>query len=443
MHRLLRSFALILAVVLLLLPRAASAEEKRELPDYDGLDRPIRARDVLLWGPRVVLAPAYVVSEYVLRRPLGFALASAERAGLPTLFYDLFTFGPEQQGGLIPTAYVDFGFRPSVGLYFFYDDVGMPGHDLRLRLATGGREWLSGSVSQRLELDADGRQRVALELSGLRRPDHAFFGIGPNSLQSSLARYGEDRLMARTFFEARPSDEVAMRAEVSLSDVGFRRGGLGGDRRLLDAVTAGAPAPPGFARGYTLLESALTAAYDGRWSKARRPAGVFGRARAAHVSNFRDRTSFAKLGASAGGFVDLNDRGRVVSLTVAARFADPIGRGEVPFTELPSLGGEEPMRGHYPGRLRDRSAVSAELAYTWPIWIWLNGALRAEVGNAFGEHLEGFEPRLLRWSGALGVESTGSADSALQILLGAGSETFASGGKVDSLRLVIGTTHGF
>jgi hypothetical protein len=443
MHRILRSFAIVLAVALSLLARAASAAEERRLPDYDGRDRPTRARDVLLWGPRVALAPAYFVSEYVLRRPIGFALAGAERAGLPGLFYDLFTFGPRRQGGLIPTAYVDFGFRPSVGLYFFYDDVGVAGHDLRLRLATGGREWLSGSVSERLDLDASGRQRVALELSGLRRPDYTFFGLGPNSLQSALARYGEDRLNARTFFEARPSDELALRAEVSLSDVGFRRGGLGGDRRLLDSVAAGAPAPPGFAGGYTLLESALTAAYDGRWSKERRSAGVFGRARAAHVSNVADRTSFAKLGASAGGFVDLNDRGRVVSLSVAARFADPIGRGNVPFTELPSLGGEEPMRGLYPGRLRGRSTVSAELGYTWPIWIWLNGALRAEVGNAFGEHLEGFEPKLLRWSGAVGVESTGSGDSALQILLGAGSETFASGGNVDSLRLVIGTTHGF
>jgi hypothetical protein len=443
MLQLLRSFTLVLAVALSLFPRATLAAENRELPDYDGRDRPTRARDVLLWGPRVALAPAYFVSEYVLRRPIGFALAGAERAGLPALLYDFFTFGPRRQGGLFPTAYVDFGFRPSVGLYFFYDDVAAPGHDLRLRLATGGREWLSGSVSQRLDLDANGRRRVALELSGLRRPDHTFFGLGPTSLQSALVRYGEDRLNARTFFEARPSDELAMRAEVSLSDVGFRRGGLGGDRRLLDSVVAGAPAPPGFARGYTLLESALTAAYDGRWSKERRPAGVFGKARVAHASSLADRTSFAKLGASAGGFVDLNDRGRVVSLTVAARFADPIGRGEVPFTELPSLGGEEPMRGLYPGRLRGRSAVSAELGYTWPIWIWLNGALRAEVGNAFGEHLEGFEPKLLRWSGALGVESTGSGDSALQVLLGAGSETFASGGKVDSLRLVIGTTHGF
>jgi hypothetical protein len=439
----LRSLSFVLALALFLAGRTARSEEKRELPDYDGRERPTRARDVLLWGPRVVLAPAYFVSEFVLRRPIGFAIAGAERAGLPTLLYDLFTFGPRQQGGLIPTAYVDFGFRPSVGLYFFYDDVAMPGHDLRLRFATGGKEWLNGSISQRFRLDPSGRERVALELSGLRRPDYTFFGLGPSTRQSALLRYGEDRLNARTFYETRPSERTAFRAEVALYDVNFRRGGLGGDRRLLDTVRAGAEAPPGFERGYTALESALAAGYDARWSKDRPRAGVFGRARVAHVASLRETSSFAKLGAAAGGFVDLNDRGRIVSLTVAARFADPVGHGEIPFTELPTLGGDEPLRGLYPGRLRDRSAVSAELAYSWPIWMWLNGTMRAEVGNVFGEHLEGFEPKLLRWSGALGVESTGSADSALQVMVGAGSETFASGGKVDSLRLVIGTTHGF
>jgi hypothetical protein len=440
---LLRSLALALTLLLSPFVRTASAEEKREVPDYDGRERPTRARDVLLWGPRVVLAPAYFVSEFVLRRPLGFAIAGAERAGLPTMFYDLFTFGPRQQGGLVPSAYVDFGFRPSVGLYFFYDDLGFTGHDLRLRAATGGKEWLSGSISNRLRLDVSGKKRVALELSGLRRPDYTFFGIGPSTEQSALLRYGEDRLNARTFFETRVGERTAFRSELSLYDVGFRRGGLGGDRRLADVVAAGAAAPPGYERGYTALESALTAAHDGRWSKQKPRAGVFGRARVAHVSMLRERGSFAKYGGSAGGFLDLNDRGRVVSLSVATRFADPVGGGDIPFTELPTLGGDEPMRGLYPGRLRGRSALSAELAYSWPIWIWLNGTMRAEVGNVFGEHLAGFEPKLLRWSGALGVQSTNSADSALQIMVGAGSETFESGGKVDSLRLVIGTTHGF
>src|SRR5690242_3013354 len=105
-----RSLALSLLLVSSTFARSAVAEEKREVPDYDGREQPTRARDVLLWGPRVVFAPAYVVSEYLLRRPVGFVIAGAERAGLPTLLYDLFTFGPGQKGGLIPTAYVDFGF---------------------------------------------------------------------------------------------------------------------------------------------------------------------------------------------------------------------------------------------------------------------------------------------------------------------------------------------
>jgi hypothetical protein len=49
----------------------------------------------------------------------------------------------------------------------------------------------------------------------------------------------------------------------------------------------------------------------------------------------------------------------------------------------------------------------------------------------------------LRWSGALGVESNGEADSAFQFQVGAGSETFESGAKIDSFRFAVGATHGF
>jgi hypothetical protein len=85
----------------------------------------------------------------------------------------------------------------------------------------------------------------------------------------------------------------------------------------------------------------------------------------------------------------------------------------------------------------------AELAYRWPVWIWLDGAMRFEVGNVFGPGLRDFDPGLLRYSGSIGVESIGSPDSSLQILFGFGSETFESGGKVDSFRVFLGTTHGF
>ena len=96
-----------------------------------------------------------------------------------------------------------------------------------------------------------------------------------------------------------------------------------------------------------------------------------------------------------------------------------------------------------PGRLVDRSAAVAGLGYRWPVWIFLNGAMHFEVGNVFDGHLEGFAPELLRFSGSIGVESRGTTDNPVQIMFGVGSETFGSGGKIDSIRFLVGTTHGF
>jgi hypothetical protein len=138
----------LLAALASLLFGSARAEEKREVPDYDGRgDPPTTTGDVLLWGPRIALAPPYLVSEYLLRRPLGFVITNAERSGVPILVYDFFTFGPDHNAGVFPTAFVDFGFLPSVGLYAFWNDAFTPGHDLRLRGATWARIGSSGSTS--------------------------------------------------------------------------------------------------------------------------------------------------------------------------------------------------------------------------------------------------------------------------------------------------------
>jgi hypothetical protein len=127
---------------------------------------------------------------------------------------------------------------------------------------------------------------------------------------------------------------------------------------------------------------------------------------------------------------------------VAALFADPLTQRPVPFTELAALGGAGLMRGFMPGRLLDRSAAAATLHYRWPIWVWLNGAIQLSVGNVFGPHLAGLRPALLRFSGTIGVES-GSPDESLEVLVGLGSETFEHGAQITSLRIVVGTNHGF
>src|SRR6185503_12144897 len=151
-------------------PDQDESDDEREEPDYDGRGKaPTTTGDVLLWGPRIVLAPAYFVSEYLLRRPIGFLIAGAERVGLPVLIYDFFTFGPDHKVGIFPTVFVDFGFRPSVGFYAFWNDAFTPGHELRLRGATGGRDWLAASFAERFRFGDDPTNLFSLEVSGLRR----------------------------------------------------------------------------------------------------------------------------------------------------------------------------------------------------------------------------------------------------------------------------------
>jgi hypothetical protein len=422
-----------------------AASDERTLPDYDGRpDPPATPGDLFLWVPRVILFPAYVLAEYVVRTPLGFVIATAERHDVPVRLYDFFTFGKDHQAGIVPTAYVDFDFYPSVGVYAFWNRAFHPEHDLRWHAAFGGKEWLYASFSERFYLTAARRGRVVLEAAAQRRPDFAFFGLGPDTRQDDRVRYGLDTLELRAKLEHQGWRSSSFHAYVELHDVGFRRGGYEGDPVLDDAVSsAELAAPPGYRQRYSLLLTRLAAAYDNRLPRPAPGSGVRVEARAEHAGHLRDTGSFLRYGATAGAFWDLNQRHRVVSLALTTSFADPIGDALIPFTELVTSGGSETMRGLYPGRLHDRSAATLQLGYRWPIWIWLDGALRTELGNVFGEHLAGFRPERLRWSGALGVESRGTPDNSFQLLLAAASETFESGGGVNSWRVTLGTTSGF
>ena len=88
-----------------------------------------------------------------------------------------------------------------------------------------------------------------------------------------------------------------------------------------------------------------------------------------------------------------------------------------------------------------QSAAVTQLQYTWPIGPWLGGTLQAAVGNVFGEHLDGFTARLLRFSGAIGIAT--KSDPSFQLLVGMGTDTFERGASVDSGRVSFGVPHSF
>jgi hypothetical protein len=439
-----RTLAAAIALGLALSAATAQAAEKRPLPDYDGRKKQTTPTDVALWVPRVVLFPAYVLSEYVIRRPLGYLITEAERAELPSALYDFFAFGPDHKSGVVPVGFVDFGFNPSVGLYSFWDDAGFAGHDLRVNGSTWGERWLSGTITERFRFS----ESRSLTLTGtlLRRPDYAFYGIGPATRESALSRYSADkadtRLVLRTYFWRSSSVE----STVGYRGVTFGPGHYDQDPSITTAVARGAfPIPSGFGRGYRAFFSGIRLAFDTRTRKGGTENGFRVEVETEQGANpTADRPSgWVRWGGSIGGFLDLNGQNRVVGFAMTALAADPLGSTPVPFTELVSLGGNATMPGFRAGRLCGESALVGTLRYSWPIWMWLDGSLQLAIGNVYGSRWRGASWEQARMSTAIGVESNNSRDSIFQALVGIGTETFESGAAVNSLRVVAGVRHGY
>ena len=425
-------------------PPPGGESRKRAKPDYDGRgDDPTTAGDAAIWVPRIILSPLYVVSEYVIRRPLGWLIATAERKQWPSAIANFFTFGPDKTAGIVPTFFLDLGFRFSVGIYAFWDDLLAKGNHLRMHFSTFGPDWVQGAVADKIPIGKDAFFDMRLE--GIHRPDQIFHGLGPRTLQGDRVRYGVDRLQVRPVFETTWWKGSRITVEGGARYVDFREDACCGDPSLDSKIADGQfTAPPGYRQGYTAIFQRAEFTVDTRDLRPASQTGLRLELEIEQASNVRRSTdNWLRYGGAVGGFLDVKNN-RTLSLSVTTLFVDPLSaNATIPFTENIILGGSGPMRGYLIGRLNDRSAAVATLKYRWPIWVYLDGAIQAALGNVFGPQLEDFKTKLLRVSAAVGVESVGSADHTFEILLGLGSETIEQGGQLNSVRFLFGTNRGF
>jgi hypothetical protein len=430
-----------IALSLLLCALPAGAQTKREVPDYDGrAPEGTSAGDVALWVPRVLLFPLYLVSEYGVRVPLGALITHAERHRWPYYVYEALTFGERHQAGIYPTGYVDFGFRPSVGVRFFWNGAFAEGNSLRAAVAYGGTDWLLASLSDRYQLS--GGRNVGVRLSFQRRPDHLFHGLGPRSGDDDEARYGLQQLEGLVELEQRfgrgPS---AVRLSGGVRAVRFRNDSCCDNPGVVEQVEAGVfPALPGVGDRFTSPFIGAELILDSRRPRPARRSGALLRLHAENTFRSRDgeNAGWIRYGGHLEGFLDLAWEARVVSLALDAEFVDPVGTQPVPFFELAGPNGTVPLAAFRPGRLVDRSAASVSLRYSWPVWAALDGQLIFAAGNVFRERLEGLEPDLLRLSATIGVSSEDVAPwlPPVEFLLGVGSEPLERGLRFSSVRFV-------
>ncbi|MFO0616346.1 MAG: hypothetical protein U0414_27390 [Polyangiaceae bacterium] len=437
--------------------------EKRPLQEYEGRPRETTTAEDALWVPRVLLFPAYLVSEFVVRRPLGAIDTALETGSTGGRLIDVFTFGPRHNAGLVPTAFYDFGFRPSAGLYLFYDDFLATDNQLRAAFATGGERYFRARVVDRIPLHVvrgeDGehevRANLQLELAGLARPDHRFYGLGFGSKSAHGSEFEQRSVGGGVRFRAEPWRWSFLESWVLYRHHDFSDGGC--DARPSDcdhppiswAIERGWYAAPVGFDGYQTIKVGARAVVDTRPDRPAPGSGAGSEIRL-ELTNDTRGGEWAEGGATVGGFLDLTGTRRVLELTLDVRALEPLSSGTaIPFTELVGAARMDGiledgvLRGFIAGRLLGESSVVASLGYSWPIWAWVDATLQAQVGNVFAHRLADFAPERLRFSFVGGFRSPNHRDHALNVLLGFGTEPFADGGSPESLRFLIGGTTGF
>ncbi len=415
---------------------------RRALPDYDGLPEPAPTpEEVLIWIPRILVLPIHLVLEYLIRQPLLWLATTAEREGWVDALEDVFTWD-EGRGGIVPTAFFDFGFRPSVGFSLWWNDLYGQGHRFSARFATAGADFLEGKLSGQLEL----AEPIRLEamIGGSRRPDLIFAGIGYDSLEENRARFAQDRWRAELALRLQPWRSSYVRASAGVHENRFGNGMFtsDGDVPIEQAIQQGVfPTPPGYPEGYRAYRQRLEVRLDSRSPRPEAPQHGVLLALAGEHSVDLERgaaSSWAHYGGASALFADFGGR-RVLGWWTFAKFVESLGREPVPFTELVELGGESiPFGGFRTGRLRGDSAVASTLSYRYGVLHWLDGEIFASLGNVFGTHLEDFRPERLRLSFGGGFRTVGTPDG-VAFLVGAGSETFEAGAAITSVRFAIGS----
>jgi hypothetical protein len=446
----------------------ADLDDRRTPPDYDNRDEVTTAGDAALWVPRVAFYPAYLVTEYLVRAPLGALTVAVESNDVIGTLEDIFTFGPDNNIAIVPTGFVDFGFRPSIGVFFSYDDFLAKGNDLVATVSTGGERYYRGAAADRISMGD--QSFLQLEIDAIERPDLLYWGIGPRTLDSAEASYdlrtigGGVRVHVDlvksgigkkgNFFEGWLLTRGADFGNGDCAGAVDRQSGAFScsDATILEQVRRGRyDLPPGF-EGYAVVKTGGRLVLDSRDPRPAPGTGVALDLQGEHVGDVMgpETSGWVNYGATAAAFVDLTGTQRVLSLSVGARFADALRDGyAIPFTELvgnrrfDDIPDSELLHGFRPGRLLGESAAVAALEYRWPVWTFLDGVMQGGVANTFGPHLEDFDPELLRFAFSGGLRSSNHRDHSFNFLLGFGTETFEQGAALTSVRFLFGGTTGF
>ena len=237
----------------------------------------------------------------------------------------------------------------------------------------------AADVRVRFPSMADGR--LLTEVYGRRHeyPQEDYFGLGPDSLRAAQTDYA----VRTTTFGGRASVRPAPVASVG---GGFEylqpRVGAGTDKALpsiddvFDVTTA-----PGLNSRTSYFRSSGFVDIDWRRPRNARRGGWY----RAEFSHYDDRDlglyTFDRVDLDLRQWVSFLSERRVLFGRVFASTSDAAGGQQVPFFLMPTLGGNDSLRGFRDYRFRGPHALLVQGEYRFEIWSGLDGALFYDAGK--------------------------------------------------------------
>lgn len=256
-----------------------------------------------------------------------------------------------------------------------FDNKGM----LDLWAATSAR--LYWATEARFTFPQLAHKRLMVEAWAGHRdyPQEDFFGIGPDSARADQTNY------------AIRSDLFGVRAGVRPVPIVLAGGGLeflnprlgrGKDKRMpsieerFDSTTA-----PGLGESVNYLRSTAFLEVDYRAPKNARQGGWY----RVDFSRYDDRSdgrhTFNRVDTDVRQFVGFLAGRRVLAARLFVSTSDTQPGSVMPFYLMPTLGGNDTLRGFRDYRFRGPHAILAQGEYRWEIWSGLDGALFYDAGK--------------------------------------------------------------
>jgi hypothetical protein len=253
---------------------------------------------------------------------------------------------------------------------------------------TGALEiWAAGSIKRywateaRMTFPRLAHNHLHLEAWGSRRdyPQENFFGLGPESNRDDRSDYAirTDHFGGRA--GVRPVSHVLVGGEAEYLKP---RLGAGQNDRFPDVPVVFPPSEvPGIDSRSDFVRSEAFLEVDYREPLYARKGGWY----RFDFSHYDDRTTdqftFNRLDADVRQFFGFLAGRRVIATRLFVSTSDTESGQTMPFFFMPTLGGNDTLRGFREYRFRGPHAILAQAEYRWEIWSGFDGALFYDAGK--------------------------------------------------------------